>query len=69
MIGQMDDAYREIMESDRDLTHDAAGRGVTPSGKKLPQETDEQGRVWVKCRCGERFLLEDGSENEERPSS
>lgn len=55
----MDDAYREIYESDRDFIHDAARKGVTLEGKKLPREIDEQGRVWVKCRCGEKFLLEE----------
>ncbi len=58
----MDDETRGAMESARDLVHDAAMKGMTPFGEKLPRETDDEGRVWVTCECGKQFLLEDEGE-------
>lgn len=58
----MDDDWAEIYESDSDFIHQAAAKGVTLDGKKLPRETDEKGRVWAICGCGKKFLLEESTE-------
>jgi len=47
------------LEADWELTHDAAHQaGTTLSGRPLPRETDDEGRVWVKCTCGTKILFE-----------
>jgi hypothetical protein len=55
----MGEDWTDVYESDRDFIHDAASKGVTLDGKRLPRETDDDGRVWVKCRCGEKFLVDE----------
>ena len=52
-----DDDYNPL-ESDREYMHDIArDYGTSPSGEPLPRHTDRDGRVWVTCNCGSKFLL------------
>ena len=54
------------LESDRDWVHEAAHQaGTTLSGEPLPREIDDEGRIWVTCTCGARFLLEDSVDDED----
>ena len=47
------------LEADRELIHDAAHQaGTTLSGRPLPRETDDEGRVWVTCTCGLKIPFE-----------
>lgn len=52
-----DDDY-DPLAADSEYRHEIAhDYGVTPSGEPLPRHTDKQGRVWVTCNCGQKFLL------------
>jgi len=62
----MDFGDDNTLEADWELTHDAAHQaGTTLSGRRLPRETDDQGRVWVRCTCGARLLLEDSVDDQD----
>ena len=54
-----DDDYNPL-EADREYMHEIArDYGKSPSGEPLPRHVDKDGRVWVTCNCGSKFLLRD----------
>ena len=60
-----DDDY-DPLAADSEYIHEIAhDYGVTPSGEPLPRHTDKQGRVWVTCNCGKKFLLRSEHEDSE----